>query len=56
MRKAGTLSVFRVVIDAMDLERSRQFYEALLGVRGRRVADDRFYFDCGSVILGVVDC
>jgi catechol 2,3-dioxygenase-like lactoylglutathione lyase family enzyme len=40
----------------MDLERSRRFYEALLGVRGRRVADDRFYFDCGSVILGVVDC
>jgi catechol 2,3-dioxygenase-like lactoylglutathione lyase family enzyme len=54
MRKASTPSVFRVLVDSMDLERSRRFYETLLGVRGRRVADDRFYFDCGSVILGLV--
>jgi hypothetical protein len=26
-----------------------------LGIRGRKVAEGRYYFDCGSVILGVLD-
>jgi catechol 2,3-dioxygenase-like lactoylglutathione lyase family enzyme len=53
-RRSGP-SVFRILVAAMDLEESRKFYETLLGVRGRRVAEGRIYFDCGPVILGVLD-
>lgn len=54
MRAAKSPSVFRVLVEARDLPRSRRFYERVLGTRGRRVADGRVYFDCGSVILGVI--
>lgn len=47
--------VFRVLVGAADLELSRRFYETLLGVRARRVADDRVYLDGGSVILAVIN-
>lgn len=47
--------VFRLLLGARDLEAARAFYEALLGTQGRKVADGRYYFDCGSVILGVLD-
>jgi len=47
--------IFRVLIPAHDLARAVSFYEALLGVKGRPVAEGRVYFDCGSVILGVLD-
>ncbi|HTT16946.1 MAG TPA: VOC family protein [Thermoplasmata archaeon] len=55
LAKPQTPRIFRVLVEANDLERSRRFYERLLGVRGRRVAEGRVYFDCGSVILGVVE-
>jgi catechol 2,3-dioxygenase-like lactoylglutathione lyase family enzyme len=48
-------AVFRILLAAKDLPRSRRFFTSLLGVRGRNVADGRVYFDCGSVILGVLD-
>lgn len=47
--------LFRVLLPAKDLAESRRFYEALLGVAGREVAGGRVYFDCGPVILGVLD-
>jgi catechol 2,3-dioxygenase-like lactoylglutathione lyase family enzyme len=47
--------LFRVLLPARDLTRSRRFYEALLAIRGRRVAQGRVYFDCGGVILGILD-
>jgi predicted enzyme related to lactoylglutathione lyase len=53
--KTQAPALFRVLVGAEDLEVSRRFYEALLGTRGRRVAEGRFYFDCGPVILGVLD-
>lgn len=49
------LRVFRILLPAVDLDRSRRFYEALLGIRGRKVAEGRFYFRCGPVILGLLD-
>jgi catechol 2,3-dioxygenase-like lactoylglutathione lyase family enzyme len=55
MGRPRSPSVFRVLLGAADLERSRRFYESLLGVKGRRVADGRIYFECGSVILGLLD-
>jgi catechol 2,3-dioxygenase-like lactoylglutathione lyase family enzyme len=48
-------AIFRILLPAKDLRKAKQFYESLLGVRGRTVAEGRVYFDCGPVILGVLD-
>jgi catechol 2,3-dioxygenase-like lactoylglutathione lyase family enzyme len=48
--------VFRLLLPATDLPKSRTFYASLLGTPGRRVAPGRIYFDCGPVILGILDC
>jgi len=55
MRKTGTPQIYRILLQAKSLERSRRFYESLLGVKGRAVAGGRIYFDCGPVILGILD-
>jgi len=47
--------VFRILVSSTDLSASRSFYETLLGTPGREVSPGRVYFDCGSVILGVLD-
>jgi catechol 2,3-dioxygenase-like lactoylglutathione lyase family enzyme len=47
--------IFRILVGARDLEVSARFYERLLATRGRTVAAGRVYFDCGPVILGVLD-
>lgn len=54
-RESSAPKVFRVLVAAMDLEEACRFYETLLEVPGRKVAEGRYYFDCGSVILGVLD-
>jgi catechol 2,3-dioxygenase-like lactoylglutathione lyase family enzyme len=48
-------AIFRLLLPARDLPQSRRFYEAILGAPGRLVAEGRVYFDCGEVILGVLD-
>jgi catechol 2,3-dioxygenase-like lactoylglutathione lyase family enzyme len=55
MKKNAAPEIFRILIPAKKLDQSRRFYEALLGISGREVAGGRIYFDCGSVILGVLD-
>jgi catechol 2,3-dioxygenase-like lactoylglutathione lyase family enzyme len=58
---AGTMAshtgpaLFRLLLPAKDLDASVRFYETLLGTPGRRVAGGRVYFDCGPVILGILD-
>jgi catechol 2,3-dioxygenase-like lactoylglutathione lyase family enzyme len=47
--------VFRILLPASDLDAARKFYETLLGVPGRHVAGGRVYFDCGAVIVGILD-
>jgi catechol 2,3-dioxygenase-like lactoylglutathione lyase family enzyme len=47
--------IFRILLPARDLSTSRRFYETLLGAHGRVVAPGRIYFDCGSVLLGILD-
>ncbi len=54
-RARSAPKIFRVLLPAKDLERSRRFYETLLGTAGRTVAPGRVYFDCGPVILGLLD-
>ncbi|HZY71462.1 MAG TPA: VOC family protein [Thermoplasmata archaeon] len=47
--------VFRILLPARDLAASTRFYESLLGVPSRLVAEGRVYLDCGRVILGLLD-
>lgn len=55
VRRRAPPRLFRILVPAFDLARSRRFYEDLLGVAGREVAPGRVYFRCGSVIFGVLD-
>lgn len=48
--------LFRVILQVSDLELATEFYAELLGDKGRRIPRaSRHYFDCGSVILALVD-
>jgi uncharacterized glyoxalase superfamily protein PhnB/catechol 2,3-dioxygenase-like lactoylglutathione lyase family enzyme len=47
--------VFRVVLEVADLEKAVAFYSQLLGVEGRLQRGSRAYFDCGNVIVAVLD-
>lgn len=55
MSRALPTRLFRVLLPCKDLARSRQFYETLLATSGRLVAPGRIYFDCGPVLLGILD-
>jgi tRNA (guanine37-N1)-methyltransferase len=46
--------IFRVIMPADDLDACVRFYAAVLARPGERVAPGRHYFDCGAVILAVV--
>ena len=47
--------LFRVILQVSDLDRAVAFYSTLLGIEGRSIRRARHYFDCGSVILALVD-
>lgn len=48
--------LFRVALQVSDLEKAAAFYSKLLDDAGTRIArGSRHYFDCGPVILAVVD-
>ncbi len=47
--------LFRVVVPVNDIELAATYYQALLGVAGRRVSPGRHYFDCGGTILACYD-
>ena len=54
MAKAPKL--FRVILQVSDLDKAADFYSKLLGDDGRRIPRaSRHYFDCGPVILALVD-
>ena len=55
MTKADVPKIFRIILQVPDLERAAHFYSALLGVPGRRIRWARHYFDCGAVILALLD-
>lgn len=50
-----TPRLFRVIVQVGDLEPATRFYGELLGVPGRTVGGGRCYFDCGDVILAILD-
>ena len=49
------MRIFRIAILASDIERSREFYEAVLSIAADDTVPSRLYFHCGDVILAVID-
>jgi len=47
--------LFRVTLEVADLEAATDLYRVLLATDGRRHPGARHYFDCGDVILAVID-
>jgi len=47
--------LFRVTLEVADLESATALYRDLLGIEGTRHPGARHYFDCGGVILAVLD-
>jgi len=50
------MNLYRIILQVADLDQAAQFYLQLLGDPGRRIPRaSRHYFDCGPVILALVD-
>jgi catechol 2,3-dioxygenase-like lactoylglutathione lyase family enzyme len=47
--------LFRIALQVADLDQASAFYSRLLDDQGRRIRGSRHYFDCGPVILALVD-
>jgi len=48
--------LFRIALQVGDLDQASAFYSRLLADPGRRIPrGSRHYFDCGSVILALID-
>jgi catechol 2,3-dioxygenase-like lactoylglutathione lyase family enzyme len=54
-RKTDTPKIFRVTLEVSNIEEAAAFYAKLLGTEGKRHPGARHYFDCGGVILAVLD-
>jgi catechol-2,3-dioxygenase len=53
---SNTSKLFRVILQVSDLDKASEFYAKLLDDEGRRIPrGSRHYFDCGPVILALVD-
>jgi hypothetical protein len=55
MKRTKSPRIYRVLLQAKNLDQSRHFYEFLLSASGRLVGGGRIYFDCGPVLLGILD-
>ena len=47
--------IFRVTLEVSNLDQASTFYAKLLEQEGKRHPGARHYFDCGGVILAVLD-
>jgi catechol 2,3-dioxygenase-like lactoylglutathione lyase family enzyme len=47
--------LFRVTLEVADLDGATDLYRELLGTDGERHPGARHYFDCGGVVLAVLD-
>ena len=47
--------IFRIFVPVTDFDRSVAFYQSLLDDDGRLIHRGRQYFDCGPVILAVIE-
>ncbi len=53
--RSATPSLFRQAVHVTDLDRAVSFYSRLLGIEGRSTGGARCYFDCGPIILAILD-
>src|ERR1044072_1048986 len=49
------MKLFRVTLEISDPPYASKFYSKLLGIEGREVGGGRTYFDCGGVILTLLE-
>src|SRR5262249_37248105 len=54
-KEVMSCKIFRVTIEVSDLEAAAAFYQKLLDEPGKRHPGARHYFDCGGVLLAVLD-
>jgi catechol 2,3-dioxygenase-like lactoylglutathione lyase family enzyme len=47
--------LFRLILSVSDGENAVRFYSRLLGLEARSVGGGRHYFDCGPVILALLE-
>jgi len=47
--------LFRITVEVADLDKATQIYTELLGTAGKRHPGARHYYDCGGVIVAVLD-
>ena len=52
---ADVPNLYRVALEVSDLNAAVTFYSRLLGIEGRLLRGSRAYFDCGPVILAILD-
>lgn len=52
---ADVPNLFRVMLEVSNLDKALAFYSKLLGIKGRKLPGSRAYFDCGAVILALLD-
>jgi len=54
-KKSSVPKIFRVTLEVSNLDEAAKLYAELLGDPGKRHPGARHYFDCGGVILAVLD-
>jgi catechol 2,3-dioxygenase-like lactoylglutathione lyase family enzyme len=50
-----TPKLYRIILQVSDVEKAVAFYTRLLDNAGRSIRGGRHYFDCGPVILAILD-
>jgi catechol 2,3-dioxygenase-like lactoylglutathione lyase family enzyme len=53
--EVNPVRVFRIAIPASRIDRSRAFYEKVLGLEADDTVPSRLYFHCGDVIVALID-
>src|SRR4051812_31180617 len=53
--KTETPKIFRITLEVSNIDEAAAFYAKLLGDPGKRHPGARHYFDCGGVVLSVLD-
>ena len=48
-------NIYRIIIPVSDAVKAVNFYSELFNLKGRNVGGGRYYFDCGSIILAILE-